>query len=132
MSILLDPKMFALAKTIHLITVTITIAGFITRGIWMIKNSPLLAARLTKTIPHINDTVLLFSAIWTGAIIGEYPFVSGWLTAKVMGAVAYILLGAVALTYGTTRRMRITAFALALACFAYVVAVAATKNPLLI
>jgi len=64
-------------------------------------------------------------------MVGQYPFVNGWLTAKVIGAIAYILLGAVALTYGQTRRIRVLAFLGALLCFAYVVTVAITKNPLL-
>ena len=83
-------------------------------------------------MPHVNDTVLLISAVWAGALIGQYPFVNSWLTAKVLGAIAYILLGAVALTYGKTRQVRLFAFTGALVCFAYVVAVAATKNPLVI
>ena len=124
--------MFIIIKSIHLITLTITITGFILRGIWMMRGSPLLQARWVKTLPHVNDTILLVSAVWAAALIDQYPFVNSWLTAKLMGAVAYILLGAVALTYGKTTRIRITAFTGALACFAYVVAVAVTKNPLIL
>jgi uncharacterized membrane protein SirB2 len=128
---LLDPQFFTLAKAVHMITVTLTIAGFIVRSTWMLRNSPLLNARATKIFPHVNDTLLLLSALWTAAILGQYPFVDAWLTAKVAGLIVYILAGAVALTYGRTRKTRIAALALALLSFAYVVGVAVTKNPLL-
>ena len=127
---LTDPQLFGIAKSIHLVTVVLTISGFILRGYWMLRNSPWLHARAVKIVPHINDTVLLLAAIWTAAISGQFPFVDAWLTAKILGAVAYILLGAVALSYGPTRRIRLSAFAGALLCFAYVVRVAITKNPL--
>ena len=123
-------QLFVTLKTIHMITITITICGFLLRGIWMLQGSPLLQARATKILPHVNDTILLLSAVGAGAAINQYPFVNGWLTAKVLGALAYILLGAIALSYGPTRRIRATAFAGALGCFGYVIFVAATKNPL--
>ena len=125
-----DNLLFNLAKGIHLTTIAITIMGFIARGIWMVTESPLRNAKVVRILPHVNDTILLISAIWTAALIGQYPFVDGWLTAKILGAVAYILLGAVALTYGPTRQIRIYAFIAALICFGYVVSVALTKNPL--
>ena len=128
---LLDPQFFTLAKAIHMITVTLTIAGFVVRSIWMLQASPLLHTRATKIFPHVNDTVLLSSALWTAAILGQYPFVDAWLTAKVAGLIVYILAGAVALTYGRTRKIRIAALVLALLSFAYVVGVAVTKKPLL-
>ena len=127
----LDPQLFPLAKAVHMITVTLTIAGFILRSVWMLRNSPLLNARATKIFHHVNDTALLFSALWTAAIMGQYPFVNAWLTAKVAGLIVYILVGAVALTYGRTSKISIAALVLALLIFAYVVGVAVTKNPLL-
>jgi uncharacterized membrane protein SirB2 len=122
--------LFTTLKIVHMITITLTISGFILRGVWMIRESPLLNATAVRVLPHINDTLLLISAVWAAAAIGQYPFVDPWLTAKVLGALAYILLGAVALNYGRTRKIRIRAFIAALVCFAYVVMVAATKNPL--
>jgi len=127
-----NTELFTLMKSIHMITLTITITGFVLRGVWMMRSSPLLQVKLVKILPHVNDTVLLVSAVWAGALIGQYPFVNAWLTAKILGAVAYIALGFVALTYGRTMRIRIFAFVGALLCFAYVIAVAATKNPLVI
>jgi uncharacterized membrane protein SirB2 len=122
--------LFNLMKSIHLITLTLTILGFMLRGYWMIIESPLLKARPVRVFPHVNDTVLLVSAIWAAALIGQYPFVNGWLTAKILGAVAYIVCGAIALTYGKSKSIRKRFFIAALMCFGYVVWVAATKNPL--
>ena len=125
-----ETELFSFAKNLHMITLIITITGFILRGIWMMRSSPMLQAKPVKILPHVNDTILLISAVWAGALINQYPFVNGWLTAKILGAIAYIVLGAFALTYGKTMRIRIAAFAGALGCFGYVVAVAATKNPM--
>jgi uncharacterized membrane protein SirB2 len=56
--------------------------------------------------------------------------VHGWLTAKVLGLLAYIVLGSIALKRGRTRGQRILAFAAALLAAAYVVSVALTRDPL--
>ncbi len=125
-----DPQqLFYPVKFIHQTTVTLTIIGFVIRGFWMMRGSPLLNTRAARTFPHVNDTLLLISAVSTAALLGQYPFVNSWLTAKVLGLLAYILLGAVALTYGPTRGIRISAYIGALLSFAYVVYVAFTKNP---
>jgi uncharacterized membrane protein SirB2 len=78
------------------------------------------------------DTVLLASAIALAVLLKQYPLVHPWLTAKVAGLLLYIVLGMVALRYGTTRRIRIGAWLMAQGVFAYVVAVAFTRNPIII
>ncbi len=60
----------------------------------------------------------------------QYPFVHGWLTAKVLALLAYIVLGAIGLRYGRTRRIRVVAWVAALLTFGYIVAVALTRQPL--
>ena len=122
---------FPLVKAIHVTTVVLTICGFTVRGAWMLRRSPLLNTRLARTLPHVNDTVLLLSALLAAAMLGQYPFVDGWLTAKVFGLLAYILLGGIALTYGPTYRIRLGAFAGALLTFVYVVYVALTRETLI-
>ncbi len=125
-------QLFSILKFIHMTTVTLTIIGFVIRGIWMMRESPLLKMRAVRTFPHVNDTLLLISAIAAAALLGQYPFVNTWLTVKVLGLIAYILLGAVALTYGPTRGIRISAYVGAILSFTYVVHVAFTKNPLIL
>jgi uncharacterized membrane protein SirB2 len=110
--------------------VALSLAGFAARGLLMLAGSPLLQARFVRIAPHVVDTVLLASAVWLAWSLGQYPFVHGWLTAKVLGLAAYIVLGTIALKRGRTRFIRATAFAGALAAAGYVVWVALTRNPL--
>jgi uncharacterized membrane protein SirB2 len=110
--------------------VVLSIGGFAARGALMLAGSPLLGARFVRIAPHVVDTVLLASALWLSWMVQQYPFVHGWLTAKVLGLVAYIVLGSIALRRGRTAAARAAAFAGALLAAAYVVAVALTKDPL--
>ncbi|MBE0623454.1 MAG: SirB2 family protein [Burkholderiales bacterium] len=124
------PTTYILLKYLHISCVALSGAGFVLRGAWMMLASPLLARRWVRITPHVLDTVLLASAIALALLIGQYPLVDAWLTAKVLGLVAYIILGTIALRRGSTRAIRITAFWSALLVFAYIVAVAMTKSAL--
>lgn len=115
---------------LHLSCAAASLALFIVRGIWMLGGSPLLQRRWVKVLPHTIDTVLLASAIALATTIHQYPFVQGWLTAKVLALLLYIGLGTVALKRGRTRTVRAVAFVGALLVFAYIVAVAHTHAPI--
>ncbi|MDX1654529.1 MAG: SirB2 family protein [Candidatus Competibacteraceae bacterium] len=118
-------------KHLHITTVIITLFLFILRGFWMLTDSSQLQRRWVKIVPHINDTLLLASALLMAFIIGQYPFVnSPWLTAKVVGLLAYIGLGTLAIKRGRSKRVRAVAWSGALLIFGYIVAVALSKNPL--
>lgn len=116
-------------KLIHISCVVISIHFFFLRGIWMMFDSPLLQARWVKIVPHVIDATLLFSALALAWQIKQYPFVHGWLTAKVFGLIAYIILGTIALKRGKTRQIRVLAWVAALLVFSFIVWVAATHNP---
>ena len=117
-------------KAIHVGCAVVSISGFVLRGAMMLADSPLLRARFVRVAPHVVDTLLLASALWLAALIGQYPFVQGWLTAKVLALIAYIMFGTVALKRPRSSKVRAIAFALALACAAYIVSVALTRDPL--
>lgn len=119
---------YLIAKNIHVGSVILSLGGFAARGALMLIGSPLLNARFVRIAPHLVDTVLLASALWLAWIIRQYPFVDGWLTAKVIGLVAYIVLGAIALRRGKTKGVRIAAFAAAAASAFYIVSVALTHD----
>ena len=122
--------MYLLLKYVHVISVALSLTGFFLRGLWMMRDSPLLHARWVKVLPHINDTVLLIAALSLAAMSGQYPFVVGWVTAKVLGVIAYIILGALALREAGTRRMRIVCWLASMAVFGWIVSVALTRQPL--
>jgi uncharacterized membrane protein SirB2 len=122
--------LYSALKVIHVGCAIASIAGFALRGVMMLLESPMLQARSVRIAPHVVDTLLLASALWLAALIGQYPFVQGWLTAKVLGLVAYIALGTVALKRARSKPVRAAAFALALLAAAYIVSVALTRDPL--
>jgi uncharacterized membrane protein SirB2 len=121
-----------IAKDIHVSCVILTFILFSVRGLWMIVDSDLLQRKWTKRIPPVVDTILLASAIVLAVTIHQYPFVHAWLTAKVVALLFYIGLGMLALTYGKTKKIRIINWLAAQLCFIYIVAVALTKNPLVL
>ena len=121
---------YTLLKYLHVGCVVLSGAGFVLRGVWMLQGSSMLARRWVRVLPHVVDTVLLASAIALAVMLGQYPLVQGWLTAKLIGLVVYIALGTIALKRGRTRAVRLTAFGGALLVFAYIVAVALTKSVL--
>jgi uncharacterized membrane protein SirB2 len=118
-----------LAKDIHVTCVVLTWLLFFVRGIWMLRDSPLLQKKLTRRVPPLVDTLLLASAIVQAMTLHQYPITHAWLTAKLIALLFYIGLGMVALTYGRTKRIRTTAWVGAQLCFFYVVSVALTRNP---
>jgi uncharacterized membrane protein SirB2 len=115
-------------KYVHVGCVVISYVLFFVRGVWMMHESPLLARRSVRVVPHVVDTLRLASAIALAVMIRQYPFTTPWLTAKVSGLVVYIVLGMMALKRGKTKRARVTAWIAAQAVFLYVVTVAFTKN----
>jgi uncharacterized membrane protein SirB2 len=87
-------------------------------------------ARPLRIASYAIDTVLLGAAIALVFITRQYPFVDGWLTAKVVLLVVYIVLGSFALKRGRTRAIRIGFWLAALAVFGFIWSVAWAKSPL--
>lgn len=122
--------MYSALKHIHLTTVTLSFCLFALRGAWMLADSPHLQRRWVRIAPHAIDAVLLASAIGLAVTLHQYPFVHGWLTAKVLGLILYIILGGIALKRGATKTIRVAAWIAALVVFGYIVSVAVAHSPL--
>ena len=121
--------LFAWLKLAHVASALLSISGFTLRGYWMLTGSALLQRRLVKVLPHVIDTVLLGSAVGMLLLWQAGPLQLPWLIAKIVGLIVYIGLGMVALRFGRTRRVRATAFVLALLTAAYILSVAYSKSP---
>ena len=120
---------YLLIKTLHVTCVLTSISLFVLRGTLELMDKPWRNWRVLRLAPHLVDTLLLTSALWLAWRIGQYPFVNGWLTAKVLALLAYILLGMRALGRKTPRSQRLPFFGAALLCATYIVGVALTHSP---
>lgn len=120
---------YLILKNLHLATIAVTLTLFLVRGVWMMTDSPRLQVRWVRIVPHANDTLLLASGIALAVLIQQYPLVHGWLTAKVLALIAYIVLGMIALKRGKTKSRRIAAWIAALLVFGYMLAVARAHDP---
>lgn len=116
-------------KHLHMSCAVASFALFFLRGIGMLRDSPVMRQRWIKVVPHVIDAVLLSSAIALTWMLGQYPFVDGWLTAKLLALLIYIALGFVALKYGRSKRIRALAWLAALLVFGYIVLVARSHSP---
>jgi len=119
-----------LIKT-HSLAVTLSLLGMVIRGLWMLRDSPMLRARWVRIAPHVVDTVLLLTALGAAWLLfwshGQHPV---FLTVKVIGLIAYIGLGLVALRLGKTRGVRLVAWLAAITLMLYLMGVGFSMNPL--
>lgn len=121
--------MIALFKHLHMTFALLSFLGFFLRGVWMIIGSPMLHRKPVKVLPHINDTLLLVTAIALAVLIGYSPMEHGWLLTKIVALFVYIGLGVLAFRH-PKRPVRIGAWVAALIVFLYIVSVAFSKDPL--
>ena len=124
--------MYMALKHLHMTFAGLSIGLFVLRGIWMFADSPRLNAKLTRIVPHVVDTVLLASAVGLMFVIHQYPFAQGWLTAKLLGLVLYIVLGTIALKRGSKKTIRGIAFFAAVAVFVWIFMTATMRMPWLL
>jgi uncharacterized membrane protein SirB2 len=113
---------------IHMLTVLLSISGFIFRGFLLFSGSSMRNKKWIKIAPHVNDTILLISAITLIFQRSLFPTEQPWLMAKIIGLLVYIGLGMVAFRFGKTRNQRMLAWLGAIAVFAYIYGLAVTKQ----
>jgi uncharacterized membrane protein SirB2 len=120
---------FLLLKTVHISCAASSYILFFLRGIWSLNGSTIMSQRWIKIVPHVVDTLLIVSAITLAFSIHQYPFVDAWLTAKVIALLLYIGVGLIALRYGRSKTVRLSAWIMAQLVFTYIVLVAISHNP---
>ncbi|WP_440028509.1 SirB2 family protein [Chromobacterium amazonense] len=118
---------YLIVKHAHMGFAILSILLFAARGaLVMGGRGHLLQSKPLRIAPHVIDTLLLGCAIALVAM-GGWPILhSPWLLAKIIGLVAYVALGTIALR-GATPKSRRLAFFAALAVVAYILLVAKTK-----
>lgn len=122
--------LYYLIKHLHMTLAVLSLLFFIVRAYWAINQSPRLTVKWVKISPHVVDTLLLTCGVILMVLLHAWPHQTPWLAAKLIALVLYIGLGVMAIKRGRTPWQRGVFAVLAVAVFAYMVAVAVTKNPL--
>src|SRR6187402_3909377 len=91
-------------KWVHVAAVLASGVLFALRGTAMLAGARWYMAAPLRYLSYTVDTVLLTAALMLATILHQYPFVHGWLTAKVGLLIVYILLGSLALKRARTAR----------------------------
>ena len=121
---------YATLKLVHQSAVALSVTGFVVRGAAGFVGADWVTGRAARTVPHVVDTVLLLSALALAWMLRLTPGNAPWLLAKVIGLVAYVALGVLALRPGRSFQVRLVAWVAALAVVGWIVSVAMTKTPL--
>ncbi|MCK0754221.1 SirB2 family protein [Chromohalobacter japonicus] len=121
---------YSLIKQIHITAAALSLALFSLRAWWSVRESPRRRQRWVKVLPHLIDTVLLAAGITLMVMSKAWPTQHPWLAAKLVGLVAYIVIGSLAIKRGRTPTIRAAAALVAIAIFMYIVGVAINHHPL--
>ena len=120
---------YPLLKSVHVAAVVVSVLLLVARSLLGLTPSAVPLPRALRIAPHVVDTALLASAVALTLILHQYPFVDGWLTAKVLALCLYIVIGSVAVKRGRTPRIRLPALLLALLVVGYIAATALHHDP---
>lgn len=117
-------------RALHVGCVVLSGSLFTFRGVLRLNGVALANHGALRVASIIIDSVLLTAAILLTVILGQYPFLNGWLTVKLLLLVLYVALGSMALKRAKSRLGQITALAGALLTFIFIIGVAMTRQPL--
>jgi uncharacterized membrane protein SirB2 len=118
-------------KLFHVTFVTLSISGFFIRGLLMLYAPDRLKGRIVRTVPHVNDTLLLATGVAMLVGYGWNPLHQPWLLTKLLALMVHIVLGALALGHWGLhgRGPRAAAWVASMLVFGYIVLVALYKTP---
>ena len=117
-------------RAVHIAAVMASGSLFLLRGAAVQLGATWAMAAPLRYLSYSIDTVLLTAALMLATILHQYPFVQGWLTAKVLLLVVYVVLGSFALKRGRTRAVRTSCWIAALLVFLFIVSIARAHHPL--
>lgn len=117
-------------RAVHIAAVMASGLLFLLRGAAAQLGATWAMAAPLRYLSYSIDTVLLTAALMLATILHQYPFAQGWLTAKVLLLVVYVVLGSFALKRGRTRAVRTSCWIAALLVFLFIVSIARAHHPL--
>jgi uncharacterized membrane protein SirB2 len=117
-------------KAVHVAAVMASGLLFFLRGAAVQLGASWPMAAPLRYLSYTLDTVLLTAALMLATILHQFPFVQGWLTAKVLLLVCYVVLGSLALKRGRTRKARTACWIAAVLVYLFIVSIARAHSPL--
>lgn len=119
---------FLAIKHAHLTFVVITVVLFNLRYFLRVAKPEKALPAVLKIVPHINDTLLLFTGLWAMSTAKWVPFGNAdWLGVKLVLVVAYIMAGSIAMRAAPRTLKSYAGYLAGLACIAAVVYLAYYK-----
>jgi uncharacterized membrane protein SirB2 len=123
-------EFYAEIKWTHVSAVIASGSLFALRGVGILAGARWPMWTPLRYLTYTVDTVLLTAALMLATLLHQYPLVHGWLTAKVLLLIVYVVLGTFALKRARTRRARAWCFGAASGVFLLIVAIARAHHPL--
>lgn len=118
-------------KWVHIAAVLASGSLFLLRGLLLQAGQPRIAMAVpVRYLSYSIDTVLLTAALMLLTVLPHAMYANGWLTAKLVLLVVYVVLGTFALKRARTPRVRLTCYLLALSVFAFMLTIARGHHPL--
>ncbi len=117
-------------RFVHILAISLSGGVFALRGMGALAGMRWPQWAAVRYLSYGIDTVLLTAALMLVTILPGAMFANGWLTAKLVLVVVYVVLGVFALRRGRTCGMRAGCYAAALLVFAAIVGIARMHHPL--
>ncbi|MDQ2075318.1 SirB2 family protein [Marinimicrobium sp. ABcell2] len=119
--------MYLFLKHLHMTLAFLTLFSFALRGVWMMRQSPMLQKGWVKVAPHIIDTLLLVAGLMLAGMLRITPGDHPWLMAKIIALVLYIGLGVVAFRHSNPK-VRMASWIAAIIVIIYIISAAFSKS----
>ncbi len=120
--------MYIALKHTHTLLAVISISGFLIRALGHMAGAAWVQRKPVRILPHVVDTLFLAAGIALLFQVQQYPFVNDWVTVKVIGLIAYIVFGVMALRVAKTTPLKAVWTLAALGTFVFVASVAYSKQ----
>jgi len=117
-------------RQVHIFTVILSGSLFALRGMFALAGARWPHAAPVRYLSYTIDTTLLTAALMLVSILPGAMFANGWLAAKLVLVVVYVVLGVLAMKRGRTRGIRWGCYVAALLVFATIYGIARMHHPL--
>ena len=117
-------------KQLHIFVALLSGSLFAVRGAFALAGARWPQALPVKWLSYAVDTTLLTAAMMLLTILPGAMFANGWLLAKIVLIVVYVVLGVLAMRRGRPQRTRAICYVAALLVFATIYGIARAHHPL--